>query len=67
MVYSRKGKNRTKTFEETLLEFQEKFENFKSKHNKISKLLSDVIGFYNREQKPQWRQHLIEKIYQIVT
>ena len=56
-----KEKIELRPFEETLLEFQEKFENFKSKHNKISKLLSDVIGFYNREQKPQWRQHFDRK------
>ena len=56
-----KEKIELRPFEENLLEFQEKFENFKSKHNKISKLLSDVIGFYNREQKPQWRQHFDRK------
>ncbi len=56
-----KEKIELRPFEETLLEFQEKFENFKSKNNKISKLLSDVIGFYNREQKPQWRQHFDRK------
>ncbi len=56
-----KEKIELRPFEKTLLEFQEKFENFKPKHNKISKLLSDVIGFYNREQKPQWRQHFDRK------
>ena len=56
-----KEKIELRPFEETLLEFQGKFENFKPKHNKISKLLSDVIGFYNREQKPQWRQHFDRK------
>ena len=48
-------------FEEILLKYQERFKNFKGKETKISKLLSDIIGFYNREQKPQWRQHFDRK------
>ena len=48
-------------FEETLLEYREKFKNSKIKDNKIVKLLSDIIGFFNREQKPQWRQHFDRK------
>ena len=48
-------------FEEILLEYQEKFKNLKIKPNKIIQLLSDIIGFFNREQKPQWRQHFDRK------
>ena len=48
-------------FEEILLEYQEKFKNSKIKSNNIIQLLSDIIGFFNREQKPQWRQHFDRK------
>ncbi len=48
-------------FEEKLLEYREKFENSEIKDNKIVHLLSDIIGFFNREQKPQWRQHFDRK------
>ena len=43
------------------MEYQEKFKNSKIKGNKIIQLLSDIIGFFNREQKPQWRQHFDRK------
>ena len=48
-------------FEEILLEYQEKFTKSKVKNTTIGKLLSDIIGFYSREQKPQWRQHFDRK------
>ena len=48
-------------FEEILLEYQEKFTKSKVKNTTIGKLLSDIIGFYVREQKPQWRQHFDRK------
>ena len=48
-------------FEETLLEYQDKIRNSKIKNTNLGKLLSDIIGFYNREQKPQWRQHFDRK------
>ena len=48
-------------FEENLLDYQKKFNASKLSDNRIVKLLSDVIGFYNREQKPQWRQFFDRK------
>ena len=42
-------------FEETLLEYQKNFNESKYKDKPTIKLLSDVIGYYNREQKPSWR------------
>ena len=39
-------------FEEKLLEYQEKFKNLKIQNTLIGKLISDVVGFYNREQSP---------------
>ncbi len=56
-----KEKMELRPFEETLLEYQEKFKNSKLKDNKVLRLLSDIIGFYSREQKPQWRQHFDRK------
>ena len=48
-------------FEEILLEYQDRFLKSKVKNTKIGKLLSDIVGFYSREQKPQWRQHFDRK------
>ena len=48
-------------FEENLLDYQKRFNASKLSDNSIVKLLSDVIGFYNREQKPQWRQFFDRK------
>jgi len=48
-------------FEENLLDYQKRFNASKLSDNPIVKLLSDVIGFYNREQKPQWRQFFDRK------
>ena len=48
-------------FEETLLEYQGKIKNSKIINTKIGKLLFDIIGFWNREQKPQWRLHFDRK------
>ena len=48
-------------FEETFLEYQDKLKNSKSKETKIIKLLSDIIGYYQREQRPQWRLHFDRK------
>ena len=48
-------------FEETLLEYQGRIKNSKIINTKIGKLLFDIIGFWNREQKPQWRLHFDRK------
>ena len=48
-------------FEETFLEYQDKLKNSKSKEIKIVKLLSDIIGYYQREQRPAWRLHFDRK------
>ena len=56
-----KDKIEIRPFEETLLEYREKFKNSKIKNNKIVQLLSDIIGFFQREQKPQWRLHFDRK------
>ena len=48
-------------FEETLLEYQKKFNVSKLKDKPIVKLLSDIIGFYSREMKPSWREFFDRK------
>jgi len=50
-----------RSFEENLLEYQKKISSSKLSNKPMLKLLSDVIGFYNREQKPQWRQFFDRK------
>ena len=47
--------------EEVLLEYQAKFSNYKGKKSNLINILSDIIGFYNREQKPQWREFFDRK------
>ena len=56
-----KKKIELRPFEEAFLEYQEKLKNSKSKEIKIIKLLTDIIGFYAREQRPQWRLHFDRK------
>ncbi len=41
--------------EEVLLEYQAKFNNYKGKKTNLINILSDIVGFFSREQKPQWR------------
>jgi len=48
-------------FEQNLLDYQKRFNASKLSDNPTVKLLSDIIGFYNREQKPQWRQFFDRK------
>ena len=50
-----------RSFEQNLLDYQKRFNASKLSDNPTVKLLSDVIGFYNREQKPQWRQFFDRK------
>ena len=47
----------TRTFEEKIIEYRNKLEDSKFKNNYIPKLMLDIVGFYNREQKPEWREH----------
>ena len=41
--------------EEVLLEYQERFSNYKGEKTNLINILSDIVGFFSREQKPQWR------------
>ena len=50
-----KDKLELRPFEENLLEYQKKFNSSKLSNTPIIQLLSDVIGYYIREQKPSWR------------
>ena len=48
-------------YEEVLLEYQEKFNNYKGKKTNLINILSDIVGFYNREQKSKWREFFDRK------
>jgi len=39
-----------------MIAYQEKVEKSKIENKKIKQLVSDIIGFYNREAKPTWRE-----------
>ena len=43
-------------WEVEMLEYQNKVEKSKIKNPKIKQLMADIIGFYNREDKPAWRE-----------
>ncbi len=43
-------------WEVEMIAYQNKVEKSKIKNNKIKQLMSDIIGFYNREDKPAWRE-----------
>ena len=42
--------------EKKIVKYQDKIKNSKLKNKKILNLLSDIIGFYVRENKPKWRE-----------
>ena len=41
-----------------MIEYQNKVEKSKIKNKRIKQLLSDIIGFYVRENKPSWTHFL---------
>ena len=43
-------------WEVDMITYQEKVEKSKIKNKQIKQLMSDIIGFYNREDKPAWRE-----------
>ena len=43
-------------WEVDMLAYQDKVEKSKIKNPQIKQLMSDIIGFYNREDKPAWRE-----------
>ena len=45
-----------KDWEVDMLAYQKKVEKSKIKNPKLKQLMSDIIGFYNREDKPAWRE-----------
>ena len=50
-----------KDWEVKMMEYQEKIENSTIKDEKIKQLMSDILGFYNRENKPAWREFFDRK------
>lgn len=51
-----------KDWEAKMIEYQEKIENSSIKDENIKQLMSDILGFYNRENKPSWREYFERKI-----
>jgi stalled ribosome alternative rescue factor ArfA len=43
-------------WEVEMMAYQKKVEKSKIKDNQIKQLMSDIMGFYNREDKPAWRE-----------
>ena len=41
--------------EKLIIEYQNKINNSKIKNKDLLKLMSDIVGFFLREQKPEWR------------
>jgi len=50
-----------KDWEAKMMEYHEKIENSPIKNEKIKQLMSDILGFYNRENKPSWREFFDRK------
>ena len=50
-----------KDWEAKMLEYQVKIEKSSIKDKKIKQLMSDILGFYYRENKPSWREFFDRK------
>ena len=48
-------------WEVEMLAYQKKVQKSKFKNPEMKKLMSDIIGFYNREDKPSWREFFERK------
>ena len=51
-----------KDWETDIIEYQKKVEKSKIENPKIKQLIFDIIGFYNRENKPSWREFFVRKL-----
>ena len=45
-----------------MINYQKKVENSEIKDKKLKQLMIDIIGFYNRENKPDWREFFERKM-----
>jgi len=54
--YKKDEEMQLRDWEVDMIAYQEKVEKSKIKDAKIKQLMSDIIGFYNREDKPAWRE-----------
>ena len=55
-IPKKNGEMELRDFEIDMITYQEKVEKSKIENKKIKQLMSDIIGFYNREDKPAWRE-----------
>jgi len=44
-----------------MLQYRNNIEGWKSKDENLKQIISDVVGFYNREDKPDWREFFDRK------
>ena len=51
-----------KDWEADILNYQKKVEKGKFQNTSIKQLIFDIIGFYNRENKPSWREFFERKL-----
>src|SRR6056300_1028888 len=54
--YKKDEEMQLRDWEVDMIAYQEKVEKSKIKDAKLKQLMSDIIGFYNREDKPAWRE-----------
>ena len=55
-ISKKNGEMELRDWEIDMITYQEKVEKSKIENKKIKQLMSDIIGFYNREDKPAWRE-----------
>ena len=55
-VPKKNGEMELRDWEIEITAYREKVEKSKIENKKIKQLMSDIIGFYNREAKPTWRE-----------
>ncbi len=55
-IPKKNGEMELRDWEIDMITYQEKVEKSKIENKKIKQLMSDIIGFYNREDKPAWRE-----------
>ena len=51
-----------KDFEIEMSKYQNKVQESSIEDNSLKQLITDIIGFYNREDKPAWREFFDRKI-----
>jgi len=61
-IPQRSEEMKLREWEIDMLTYQKKVKKSKIKNIKVKQLMSDIIGFYNREDKPAWREFFERRI-----